>query len=241
MNLLIYLPVLFMGYIIIRHLFPRRTDRKTAEQSATEEKNIIYPDPYAKQYIDRVHHLEKSGGIEDYLDREIGLYFPFPLSVEHIWVSKQVFLSTILPCSMTGNIADDYYHVSHSRYALLDFSICAYFSMRIPLCACAKREFVEESDTLFLDLLVRYFRRNFSISEAEVNAIIDSRLEVYERIMRITPEDRKEEELIRTLADFIAADFDSDPLDYAFFIAPIDKTYRLYGEICTIMRCFYEL
>ncbi len=228
---------------IFTRLFSRRTNKKTARQATTTKRNIICPEQCAKDYIDRIQYImESDAALQDHWDRTIGSYFP--LSVDNdmnTWVFGQVFYATVLPCSMTGNTADEYYHISHSRYALLDFSIYAYFSMRIMLCKCARREDVERADNLYFNLLVRYFQRNFVMSSTEINAIIDNRLQTYERIKRITPASQTEEELVRTLADFIAKDFDSTPLDNTVIIVSADKTYRLCNEICALMEHFYKL
>lgn len=219
------------------------SERQNIETPTKPNKKIVYPDYYANQYIELTRRIMKDPDtLREYWDRSIAEFFPCSTDNDmSMWVLSNVFNATTLPCYKNGNKTDEYYHISHSRYALLDFSIFAYFNARILLCQCADRKIIEESDDLFFKILVRYFKKNFCLSEDFVNAVIDNRLPKYEKIKQTHSGDDAYDELIRTFSDFVVKDFNDLCLSDDIFIAPIDAVFEITVETTVLMEQYFKL
>jgi len=210
--------------------------------SSSRAKMIIAPDEYAQAHITRcVAGMKDDAALQKRWNTEIA---SLQANVEDdivLWVAQHIFFSVSLPSELTGKVRDTNYHVSHSRYAILDFCLFSFFDVRKMLIQCADRRTIRKTEKAFFDLLTKYFHRYFGMSEEEINKFIDIRLEKYEGIMRLSNKVDADKDSITALAGFIVSDFNNTPFSHEICVAAADKTNALCSEISSLMSAQYEL
>ncbi len=203
----------------------------------TSEPKIKYPDVYAKAYIEYSNRMiDDPEGYQDHIGYEISRFFPEEVDYDLAeWIYMHTISPALISCRDNGMIRDEYYHVAHSRYALLDLTICSYFERRVYLCMQAslhdKRREVDWMDALFFEFLPKYFKEHLGFSEEEVNAIVDRRLSEYEEVMRTATDATSWRRDLRTwLRIVLARDFSGSPMTRELHILSIDQDMYLTAE-----------
>lgn len=212
--------------------------------SVANAKAIIAPDEYAQAHIARcAAGMKDDDALQKRWNTEIASLL-IQANVDDnviLWVAQHIFFSVSLPSELTGKVKDANYHVSHSRYAILDFCLFSFFDVRKMLIQCADRRTIRKVEKTYFDFLVKYFHRYFGMTEEEINRFIDIRLEKYEGIMRLSDKVDIDKESITALAGYIVSDFNNTPFSYEICVAAADKTSALCSEIASLMSAQYEL
>lgn len=212
--------------------------------SSSHTKTIIAPDAYAQAHISRcAAGMKDDAALQKRWNTEIASLL-IQANVDDnvmLWVAQHIFFSVSLPSELTGKVRDTNYHVSHSRYAILDFCLFSFFDVRKMLIQCADRRTIRKVEKTYFDFLVKYFHRYFGMTEEEINRFIDIRLEKYEGIMRLSDKVDIDKESLTALAGFIVSDFNNTPFSYEICVAAADKTSALCLEISSLMSAQYEL
>ena len=206
-----------------------------------KKSKIFIPDLYAQQHYERVKAgMKDEASMKKRWMNEIAPLLPPSASGKGIslWTARLFFFSVSLPSNTKGNLRDKEYHISHSRYAMLDFCIYSFFEIRKTLCVVLRRRVVEKIEDTYFEYLVKYFTQYFGFSEAEINCIIDNRLDQYAEIMQ-TPQKDIEEAMLFSACQFLLKDFISDPMERQPVIASADKHVHLCAELSALMHAEY--
>lgn len=154
-----------------------------------------------------------------------------------VWPARHIFLC--LKLLEENDFQSEKYNISKNVYATFDFCLFAFFHTRINLCKLVKMEAVRRIEDQYFDFIVKHFSTKIPSSEA--NAIIDSRLESYEEIMRCTPgETEKYEDLTLSFIQFLSKDFFGSPLDKSISIIEPDETLSIADNTVNLITQLYE-
>ena len=240
-GIVLVIPIIFLALHFGIHAYAKVEDRKVKKRF--KNTKIIVPDSHAQNHFDRVKAgMNDEAALERRWVNEIAPLLPATATKKGIavWTAQLFFFSVSLPSEMKGETRDAEYHISHSSYAILDFSIYSFFEIRRTLVRGLRRRVVEKIEDAYFDYLVKYFFKYFSFAEDEINRIIDNRLEQYEKVMQSHQIDI-DEEMLLSACDFLIQDFHNEPMQTQTQIFPADKQFLLRSELAALMHVEYIL
>lgn len=200
---------------------------------------LVQPDEECKQEIEKIKKSFKNEKIfkDFYVERMMivgnasGLQFS-----KAFLLSFNIFFDTIiLPLNTIGHLRDNRNHISHNKYALMDFTLYNYFSIRATLlCRKLSLEDMENIDDIFFAITETYFNEFYSIPKAKTNRIIDKRMCEYEKIITSTSNENVGEAMDAQLCQFIQKDYHDIPLDPVWYVGSMDDEFFIVKEITSL-------
>lgn len=148
--------------------------------------------------------------------------------------------AVIFTLDVRGQLRDTHNHISHNKYALLDFALYHYFLTRATLlCRKFSLERVRETDDTFFAIVESYFNEIYLIPKEKINRIIDNRMCEYEKIVTSMSDENLDKEMISQLCQFIQKDYHSIPLDSMWFMGSADEEFFIKSEIKILENCIF--